>query len=116
MQYDRTDSETLEQFADSDAERVGDDLQCLNRHVRLSALDLADVRPVQARSVGKNILRPPLGETKPPDGCPDLLLDILHQQQFRGTLDLSIQVITCNDSGELDCVVGVVLLPRERRL
>jgi len=56
---------------------------------------------IQTGSVGKHILRPSLFEAKRAYAIPDPLLNILHLQQFRGiqqfrgTLALSIQVITC---------------------
>ena len=51
---------------------------------------------IEARKVREYILRPALLESKCSNDASDVPLNILHLQQFRGTLALSIQVITCN--------------------
>lgn len=86
--------EVLKQIHDPHVQCVCDDLQGLKRHVAFASFDLAHVRTVQARFIGKYILRPSAFEPECPDGRPDLLLDVLHQKQFRGTLGSSILVIT----------------------
>lgn len=57
-QVSRFRSQPLHQIDNADAQRIGDDLERLNRHVALSTLDFADVSAIQAGSVGKHILRP----------------------------------------------------------
>jgi hypothetical protein len=92
-------SESLNQVHDSDAERVRDDFESLNSHVGLASLNLAHVGTVQAGAIGEDILGPSLGQPQPPTGLPDVLLNVSHQQQFRGTLGKPIQVITCTNGG-----------------
>jgi hypothetical protein len=67
----------------------------LNRHVRLPALDLAYVSAIEAGAIREHVLGPTLLKSKCSDRIPDVPLNILHLQQFRATLALSIQVITC---------------------
>lgn len=69
-------------------------LERLERDVRLAALDFADVRAVQAGLVGEDVLGPAHLLTQRPDSAAELFLDVLHQEQFGGTLLLSILVIT----------------------
>src|SRR5262249_49626057 len=54
------------------------------RDVAFPALDLADVRPVQAGLVGRPSCLPSLHLAKCPHFGPSLLLYGLHQQQFGG--------------------------------
>jgi hypothetical protein len=77
------------------AEGIRNNLKGLNRHVAFTAFDLADMRAVETGAIAENVLRPAPRETKGADGRADLLLNILHSQQFQGTLVKSIQVITC---------------------
>ena len=51
-------SEPLHQIRDSNAERVRERLECLQRYVRFTSLNLADVCPMQTGAVGQYILRP----------------------------------------------------------
>jgi hypothetical protein len=92
-------SKSLHKIGDFDAQSVSDDFQRLNCYVAFAAFDLPDVCPVQPGAIGKYVLRPATLLPQGPDSIPDLLLNILHLQQFRGTLALSIQVITCGDGG-----------------
>ena len=52
------------------------------------------VRPMQARAVGEDVLGPPPFLPECPHLRPDPFLNVLHQKQFGGTLLLRILVIT----------------------
>lgn len=84
----------LHEVGETAAQRVGNGLERLKRHVALAPLNLADVRPVQARLVGEDILGPAALQAQCPNGRPKLLLNVLHQKQFVGSLVLGILVIT----------------------
>ena len=97
----RASSKTFQQIGDSDLKSIGNDFQRLNRDVALSALEFANVSPIKSRVIREDVLRPATPQAQPPHRTPDLLLNILHLQQFRATLGLSIQVITCNEIATL---------------
>ena len=89
--------QALHEIADFHVQSVGHDLEGLNRDVGLpAALDLTNVCAIQARTCRQRhpvtIL---LLQTQLADSSTDLLLNILHLQQFGDSLVLSIQVITC---------------------
>src|SRR5438552_6568427 len=48
----------LHQVGNSNLKGIGEGLERLQRHVRLTAFNLSDVRPVQARPVRQHILGP----------------------------------------------------------
>ena len=75
----RTPLKAMHQIGDFDSQCVSDDLKRLNCHVALAALNLPNVRAIQSRSVGENVLRPTVLEPQRPHCLPDLLLNILHQ-------------------------------------
>src|SRR5258708_7514235 len=87
----------LHQISDADLQRIGDRLERLNRDVALAPLDLADMRPMQAGLVGEYVLGPAALEAQRPDGRAELLLNVLHQKQFAGSLVLGILVITSTE-------------------
>lgn len=87
-------SKPLHQIHDAHPERIGDNLQSLNRDVALATLDFAHVCAMQAGFVREHVLRPSLFQAQPPHRRPDRFLDILHQKQFEVTLVLRILVIT----------------------
>jgi hypothetical protein len=86
-------SQPLHQIDNPAAQGIGQDLQRLECDVRFAALDLADVRAMQPRTVGEHVLRPALLLPQCLHRGPDLLLD-LHQEEFGVMLVLSILVIT----------------------
>lgn len=55
---DEASLQTLDQVDDSHSQRIGDNLQRLNRYIAFTAFNLAHVCPIQAGSVRENILRP----------------------------------------------------------
>jgi hypothetical protein len=87
------------QISDADPQRVRDNFECLQGHIALAALDLAHVRAVKAAPFGEDILVPALPFSQCPNLGSDLLLDVLHQEQFGGTLALTILVITSDITG-----------------
>jgi hypothetical protein len=86
--------EPLYQIGDADVQGIGDDLQRSNGGVALASLYLANVRSLQAGFIGENILGPAALQAQRLNRRSELLLDVLHQGQFRGILVLSILVIT----------------------
>jgi hypothetical protein len=56
------------------------------------------VRAVKAATFREDILGQSLLQPQSSDLSPDLLLDVLHQKQFGGTLALTILVITSDAS------------------
>jgi hypothetical protein len=60
------------------AKRIGHNLQSLDGHVALPALDLPDMGAIEAGTVGEYILRPTAFLAVPPDRCADFFLNILH--------------------------------------
>ncbi len=47
-----------DEVTDLNVQRIGYDLERLNGDIALAAFDLTDVRPIQAREISKDILRP----------------------------------------------------------
>ena len=89
--------QAFNQIRDVHLKRIRNGLERLDRYVALAALDFPNVSPIKTRFIGEDILRPAPFEPERPNGGPNLLLNILHLQQFGDSLVLSIQVITCND-------------------
>ena len=86
--------QTPEKVGHRYAQRVGEGLQRLNRDVRFTTLDLPNMCPVQAGTIGEDVLRPAPLFAERPDASAELLLNILHAQQSLVTLALAILVIT----------------------
>jgi hypothetical protein len=72
-------SQILHEIADLNPQRVGHQLECLDRYIALAAFDFTHVRSVEPRAVREDILGPAIFQAQFPDRSPHCFLDVLHQ-------------------------------------
>ena len=75
--------ERSEEFRQRHAEGGGEPLDVDEAEVLLAPLDAANVGAVQARPVGKLLLRPAPVVAESPDACPEPCADVVHRGEFR---------------------------------